>query len=106
MMDDWKLLVDRMQITRDPAYLHHAGKPVVAYDCDGAREACRDGETGFLVQPGDFATLKKRLLQLAGDPALCRKMGQAGQDFARENFPVEKMVRDIYNLYQKLVSDH
>lgn len=30
VMDDWKLLVDRMQIIKDPAYLHHAGKPVVA----------------------------------------------------------------------------
>ena len=30
VMDDWKLLVDRMQITKDPAYLHHAGKPVIA----------------------------------------------------------------------------
>jgi hypothetical protein len=29
VMDDWKLLVDRMQITNDPAYLHHGGKPVV-----------------------------------------------------------------------------
>lgn len=26
---DWRLLVDRMQITKDPAYLHHRGKPVV-----------------------------------------------------------------------------
>jgi len=30
LLDDWRLLVDRMQITRDPAYLHHRGKPVVA----------------------------------------------------------------------------
>lgn len=30
LTDDWKLLVDRMQITRDKAYLHHRGKPVVA----------------------------------------------------------------------------
>jgi hypothetical protein len=30
VIDDWKLLVERMQITKDPAYLHHAGKPVVA----------------------------------------------------------------------------
>jgi len=29
VIDDWKLLVDRMQITKDPAYLHHNGKPVV-----------------------------------------------------------------------------
>jgi glycosyltransferase involved in cell wall biosynthesis len=81
-----------------------AGKPVVAYDCDGAREACLDGETGFLVQPGDLATLKDRLSKLAGDPALCKKMGDAGRSFARENFPVEKMVRDIYNLYTKLAA--
>jgi len=30
VMDDWRLLVDRMQVTRDKAYLHHNGKPVVA----------------------------------------------------------------------------
>lgn len=30
VMDDWRLLVDRMQVTRDKAYLRHAGKPVVA----------------------------------------------------------------------------
>ena len=79
-----------------------AGKPVVAYDCDGAREACLDGATGFLVKSGDLVTLKNRLLKLAADPVLCRKMGDTGRNFARENFPVEKMVRDIYNLYTKL----
>lgn len=30
VMDDWKLLVERMRITQDPAYQHHNGKPVVA----------------------------------------------------------------------------
>jgi glycosyltransferase involved in cell wall biosynthesis len=80
-------------------------KPVVAYDCDGAREACLEGKTGFLVRPGDFVTLNARLLQLAGDPALCQKLGQAGQSFARQNFAVEKMVRDTYNLYMNLMAD-
>ena len=30
VMDDWKLLVEKMQIIKDPAYLHHNGKPVIA----------------------------------------------------------------------------
>jgi hypothetical protein len=30
VMDDWKNLIDRMRITKDAAYLHHNGKPVVA----------------------------------------------------------------------------
>jgi glycosyltransferase involved in cell wall biosynthesis len=81
-----------------------AGKPVIAYDCDGAREVCFDGQTGFLIIPGDLPALKSRLLQLAGDAALCRKFGIAGSDFVRENFAVEKMVDAIYNLYQKLAA--
>ncbi len=28
--DDWRLLFERMRITKDPAYLRHKGKPVVA----------------------------------------------------------------------------
>jgi hypothetical protein len=28
--EDWRLLFERMKITKDPAYLHHKGKPVVA----------------------------------------------------------------------------
>jgi len=30
VMDDWRRLVRRMRITKDPAYLHHRGRPVVA----------------------------------------------------------------------------
>ena len=82
-----------------------AAKPVVAYDCDGAREVCLDGQTGFLVQPGDLTGLKNRLLQLAGDDALRKTLGKSGQDFVRENFVVEKMVDSIYNLYLKLAAE-
>jgi glycosyltransferase involved in cell wall biosynthesis len=81
-----------------------AAKPVVAYDCDGAREVCLDGQTGFLVQPGDLTTLKNRLLQIASDAALREKLGRSGHDFVRENFAVEKMVDAIYNLYLKLAA--
>ncbi|HEV2452876.1 MAG TPA: glycosyltransferase family 4 protein [Verrucomicrobiae bacterium] len=82
-----------------------AGKPVIAYDCDGAREVCLDGETGFLIPLGDTAALANRLRQLAGDPQLRGQMGRRGREFVRDNFPVEKMVEGIYNLYMKLAAN-
>lgn len=81
-----------------------AGKPVVSYDFDGADEICLDGETGFLVHTGDTATVTQRLLQLANDAPLRERLGRRGQQFVRENFAVEQMVDNLYNLYLKLAA--
>jgi glycosyltransferase involved in cell wall biosynthesis len=81
-----------------------AGRPVVAYDCDGANEVCLDNETGFLVQPGDLPGLTARLVQLAGDPALRERLGCRGREFVRERFGVEQMVDHLYALYLKLAA--
>jgi glycosyltransferase involved in cell wall biosynthesis len=79
-----------------------AGRPVVAYDCDGANEVCLSGQTGFLIAPGDVKALAERLAQLAGDAALREQLGRRGREFVRENFAVETMLEKIYTLYQKL----
>jgi glycosyltransferase involved in cell wall biosynthesis len=79
------------------------GRPVVAYDCDGASEICLDGQTGFLVKPRDIANFAERVVQLARDPALRARFSEAGRNYVRENFSVEKMVDDIYALYQRLL---
>lgn len=81
-----------------------AGKPVIAYDFDGADEVCRENETGFLVRTGDTDTAAGKLLQLAKDVALRKKFGERGQSFVKENFSVEKMVADQYTVYQQLAA--
>jgi glycosyltransferase involved in cell wall biosynthesis len=81
-----------------------AAKPVIAYDCDGAREICFDGRNGFLIQPGDLKELTVKTLQLAGDAKLRIQFGSRGQDFVRENFSVGQMVDSIYDLYLKLAA--
>jgi glycosyltransferase involved in cell wall biosynthesis len=81
-----------------------SGLPVVAYDCDGSREVCLEGRTGFLIAQRDLATLTDRLSRLARDPLLREQFGKTGQEFVRENFGVQKMVDDIYALYQRLLS--
>ena len=81
-----------------------AGRPIVAYDCDGAGEVCLENETGFLLQPGDLAGLQERALRLANDPELRARFGQRGRQIVRERFPVTRMVDDLYALYQRLVT--
>jgi glycosyltransferase involved in cell wall biosynthesis len=79
-----------------------AARPVVAYDCDGAREICIENETGFLVQPGDLSTLTNRIVQLADDASLRQRLATRGQEFVALNFSVEHMVNQIADLYVRL----
>ena len=82
-----------------------AGKPVIATDCDGAREVCLNDETGFLIPPRDATALIQRLLQLEGDPNLRERLGQHGREFVRERFPVERMVHELHQLYLRLAAE-
>jgi glycosyltransferase involved in cell wall biosynthesis len=82
-----------------------AARPVVAYDCDGAREVCLEGRTGFLLPPGDLAGLTDRLCRLAADPALRAELGAHGQRYVRANFGVQKMVDDTHALYLRLAAE-
>ena len=83
-----------------------AGKPVVAYNFDGANEICLENQTGFLVKIGETETAAQRLIQLARDPQLRRQFGQTGQTFVRENFTIEKMVKDQYAQYVRLANEY
>jgi glycosyltransferase involved in cell wall biosynthesis len=80
-----------------------AGKPVIAYDRDGAGEACLEGETGFLVQPRDHSRLIEAISALANDAGLRRKLGERGRAFVQERFSVDKMVEEIHQLYARLL---
>jgi glycosyltransferase involved in cell wall biosynthesis len=82
-----------------------AAKPVAAYDCDGAREVCLDGRSGFLIRPGDLADLTGKIIRLANDVELREQFGSRGREFVRENFAAEKMVDAIYDLYLKLAAE-
>jgi glycosyltransferase involved in cell wall biosynthesis len=63
-----------------------SGTPVVASRTGGVPEVVRDGETGFLVPPGDVAQLHERIDLLMRNPSLARRMGRAGRDLVLEQF--------------------
>jgi glycosyltransferase involved in cell wall biosynthesis len=82
-----------------------AGKPVIAFDCDGAGEVCITGKTGFLVKLQDHAGLIKAIETVALNVALRNQLGAAGREFVRERFSVEQMVEGTYQIYLRLLSD-
>ena len=59
------------------------GKPTIAVNRGGPKESVVNEVTGFLVEPAanDFAA---RMAQLAGDPALCARMGESGHEHAKK----------------------
>jgi len=77
------------------------GKPIIAYDCDGASEVCIDGETGFLIAPDDLNALVNRVGQLADAPELAHDLGRQGRDFVTDRFPTQRMVDDLAVLYRE-----
>ncbi len=55
------------------------GRPVAAFDVDGAREVVIDGETGRLVPPGSVEGLRGAMAELLGRPDRGRSLGEAGR---------------------------
>jgi glycosyltransferase involved in cell wall biosynthesis len=55
------------------------GLPVVAHAIGGVPEAVAHDETGLLVAPGDGAALTAAFARLIADPALRRRLGEAGR---------------------------
>jgi glycosyltransferase involved in cell wall biosynthesis len=76
-----------------------AGKPVVSYDVDGAREVVLPGQTGYLLPPQSVDELAAALSELAGDAALRERLGRTGRERFTEQFRHETMTRRIREVY-------
>lgn len=81
-----------------------AGRPVVSYDVDGAREVVLPGETGLLVVPRDVGGLAEAIVRLVQDPALRVRLGEAGPPRLAAVFRHEYMTARIRELYQRLLA--
>jgi len=69
------------------------GLPVVGGDSGGAPDAILDGETGYVVH--DAAGVAARIVELLGDPAKARAMGEKGLAWVdrewREELPAARL---------------
>jgi glycosyltransferase involved in cell wall biosynthesis len=80
-----------------------AGKPLVATDIPGCREAVVDGETGILIPPRDAQALAAALERLINDPTLRASMGAAGRMRVEQNFSDAIICGKTLEVYERLV---
>jgi len=79
-----------------------AGKPVVSFDVDGAREVV-DSTTGILLPPKDVPGLQLAVETLVDSPALRQRLGTAGRERCRDRFDHRRMVEQIEQLYRRIL---
>lgn len=80
-----------------------AGKPVVSYDIDGAKEVVIPGETGFLIPPRQIDPLAAALCELTVDLALRTRLGETGRDRLTDRFRHQTMTKQIRDVYASVL---
>jgi glycosyltransferase involved in cell wall biosynthesis len=80
-----------------------AGRCVVATACGGTPEILRHDETGKLVPPGDVRALAATLADLAGDPALVTRLGEAAASDVSERFDLRRTADAVQECYDRVI---
>jgi glycosyltransferase involved in cell wall biosynthesis len=78
-------------------------KPIVATNVGGVTEIVKDGETGFLVPPGQPEMLSDRIIQLLKDKPLAKRMGIKAREEVEQKFSLKVMVDKLDRFYQELL---
>lgn len=81
-----------------------AGRPVVATDVGGTREAIVHSETGYLVAAGEHDRMGDYIISLLQDPEHARSIGESGKRRVNEKFSSLKQLQNVESLYTELLT--
>ena len=81
-----------------------AGLPVIAADAGGPAEIITHDVDGLLTAPNDTAALAHALRHLAEDPALRRRLGDAGRTCSQD-FTAAALGAQVSTFYERVLAD-
>ena len=81
-------------------------KPVICSNIAGLPEVVRDGQTGFLVPPGDSLALQNALESLFADANLREQLGHNARRFLEEHFEQNACLNAMESYFRRIVGQH
>jgi len=78
------------------------GKPVVATKVSGIPEVVRDGETGYVVEVGDYEGFSDRVLKILRGKQLRERMGMNARALIEREFDYKKIIPQLVQLIEEL----
>ncbi|MDR1104282.1 MAG: glycosyltransferase family 4 protein [Endomicrobium sp.] len=77
-------------------------KPVVANAVDGVKEIVVDGETGFLIEPNNYAKTAEKIMYLLNDETALKNMSANAYASIGQEYDINHNLKEYEKLYLKL----
>ena len=77
------------------------GTPVITGASGGTAETMQVPETGRVVPCDGHELLANEIIELLGNPELCRQMGQAGRRWVETTFGWEALSRQAIEIFER-----
>lgn len=79
-------------------------KAVVNSNIGWSQELIIDGESGYLVHPGEHDLFANRISNLLDNDALCLKIGEQARKRVEAKFDINKLVTENIEFYKKVIN--
>lgn len=80
-----------------------SGLPIISTHHAGIKDAVIHGETGFLIDEFDFASMAEYMIKLTKNPQLASMLGQAGYKFISNEFSMDKSIKGLWAILNNVI---
>lgn len=78
-----------------------SGLPLVAVDAGAVAEVCKNGKNGYLIRPGDVASMSLAIDKILTDRKLRKQMSEESIEIAKEH-SLDNTIDKFLEIYQKV----
>lgn len=83
-----------------------AGLPIISTPVGALPEVIEEGINGFLINPGDYQALARRIVRLCQDEQLRLQIGHTNRDKASRLYAQDVIFQELEAIYDQLLASN